>query len=46
MVQKVSGADQPVHPWTDDGSYTAPPRENSKPPLYSLVFRLKVRHAQ
>ena len=41
VVQKVSGADQPVPIWTDDG-LSVIAKDTSKPMLYSLIFRLKV----
>ena len=41
LVQKVSGTDQPVPFWLDDGIFSSQER-NSKPLLYSFVFRLKV----
>ena len=40
MVQKVSGADQPVPLWTEEGFSVG--KEPSKPLLYSLHFTLKV----
>ena len=41
VVQKVSGADQPVPIWTDDG-ISVVAKDTSKHMLYSLIFRLKV----
>ena len=41
VVQKVSGADQPVPIWTDDG-ISVVTKVTTKPMLYSLTFRLKV----
>ena len=40
-MQKVSGADQPVPIWTDDG-ISVVAKDTSKHLLYSLIFRLKV----
>ena len=40
-MQKVSGADQPVPIWTDDG-ISVVTKDTSKHMLYSLIFRLKV----
>ena len=42
VVQKVSGADQPVPIWTDDGMSVVT-KDTSRHMLYSLIFRLKVR---
>ena len=40
VVQKVSGTDQPVPLWTEEGFSVG--KEPSKPLLYSLHFTLKV----
>ena len=40
-MQKVTGADQPVPIWSEEG-FSVVHKEIAKPMLYSFIFRLKV----